>query len=803
MVTPLQKTFSILLVSLLVFAILITPGAAAKPTDASQAQTSQEMTGGLMGAFPATIDSLIYLEQKVIASGAANDNFGWSVAVSGDTALVGAYREDVGVYSNQGSAYVFTRSAGTWSLQQELTASDGGDTDQFGCSVALSGDGNTALIGAYTHDVDLNLDQGSAYVFVRSGETWTQQGGPLTASDGAAGDQFGSSVALSGHTALVGSWYDDVAANSDQGTVYVFVRSGTTWTQQGGPLAASDGAAGDHFGNSVALAGDTALVGAHGHDVDLNNNQGSAYIFTRSGTIWTQQGDPLTGSDSTAGDEFGSSVALSGDTALVGVWYDDVGGNNNQGSAYVFTRSGTTWTQQAQLIAADGELGDWFGLSVALDGDTALVGAISDDVGANSNQGSVYIFARSGTNWTQQAQLIAADGEAQDWFGRSVALDGDTALAGTWSNDAGANHDQGAAYVFTGSGTSWSQQQKITATDGDADDQFGYAVALDGDTALVGAYGDNVAVGDQGSVYVFIRSGTAWSLQQKLTAADGEIGDQFGYAVALDGDTALVGAPWDDVDANADQGSAYVFTRSGTTWTQQAQLFGLDGAGPGDDFGWSVSLDGDTALVGAPYMDVDTYVMGAAYVFTRAGTTWAQQKYLAALDGEDVYYFGWSVSLSGDTALIGSPGDTVNDHSSQGSAYAFVRSGTSWSQQTQLIAADGAADDEFGSSVAFSNDKALIGASLDTVGANSEQGSAYVFMRSGTIWTEQAHLIASDGAADDQFGWSVALDGDTALVGAHRDDVGANTEQGSVYFYHEAPLTIFRVYLPLTVRDTP
>jgi hypothetical protein len=230
----------------------------------------------------------------------------------------------------------------------------------------------------------------------------------LTAGDGAAYDAFGGSVAINGDTAIVGACYDDVGANSDQGSAYVFVRSGTAWTQQA-QLTAGDGAAGDHFGKSVAISGDTAIVGADDADVGANIDQGSAYVFVRSGTAWTQQAQ-LTAGDGAAGDLFGASVAISGDTAIVGAYDDDVGANSDQGSAYVFVRSGTTWTQQAQLTAGDGAAGDAFGKSVAISGDTAIVGAGYDDVGANSDQGSAYVFVRSGTAWSQQAKLTAGDG---------------------------------------------------------------------------------------------------------------------------------------------------------------------------------------------------------------------------------------------------------------------------------------------------------------------------------------------------------------------------------------------------------
>ncbi|MFN8816264.1 MAG: FG-GAP repeat protein [bacterium] len=500
--------------------------------------------------------------QVLQPSGAASDQFGYAVAIDGDTMIVGAPRDDLGANANQGSAHIYRWTGSGWTLEATLTATGGAANDNFGSSVALSGD--TALVGANTDDLGANFAQGSAYVFTRSGSTWTQQA-QLTATDGAGGDQFGSSVALSGDTALVGARFDDVGANFDQGSAYIFTRSGTTWTQQA-QLTATDGAANDLFGFSVALgggAGDTALVGAHSDDVGANFDQGSAYVFTRSGTTWTQQAQ-LTATDGAASDNLGVSVALSGDTALVGAYADDVGVNVAQGSAYIFTRSGTTWTQQAQLTATGGAAGDSFGVSVALSGDTALVAAYFDDVGVNFAQGSAYIFTRSGTTWTQQAQLTATDGAASDNLGVSVALSGDTALLGANFDNVGANTDQGSAWVFSRIGTKWiGPDLQLLASNGAANDNFGISVALSGDTALVGAYVDDVgANANQGSAYVFTRSGSTWTQQAQLTAIDGAASDNFGVSVALGdgaGDTALVGAYLDNVGTNANQGSAWTF----------------------------------------------------------------------------------------------------------------------------------------------------------------------------------------------------------------------------------------------------
>ncbi len=380
----------------------------------------------------------------------------------------------------------------------------------------------------------------------------------LALPSGAATDFFGWSVAISGDTAVVSAPHRAVGPDVGQGAVYVFTRSGDSWTQQA-ELVSSDGASNDGFGWSVAVSGDTVVVGAPFHSVGGNSSQGAAYVFTDSGTGWTQQAE-LTATDGAASDKFGAAVAISGDTVLVGAADHATSGDSGRGAAYVFTGSGASWTQQAELTAGDGAPYDNFGYSVALDGQTAVVAAANHAVGANNGQGAAYVFTGSGASWTQQAELTASDGAPYDNFGRSLAVSGDTVLVGAANHATSGDANQGAAYVFTGSGASWTQQAELTASDGASNDYFGWSVALDGDSAVVGAYqhtaNDNLY---DGAAYLFARSGASWTQQQELTASDGNNNDNFGDAVALSGETAVVGAPCHAVGSNGDQGAAYVF----------------------------------------------------------------------------------------------------------------------------------------------------------------------------------------------------------------------------------------------------
>ena len=367
--------------------------------------------------------------------------------------------------------------------------------------------------------------------------------------------------------------------------------------------------------------------------------------------------------------EFGISVALSGTTALVGAYYKTIGANGFQGAAYVFKFNGSTWVQQQELTASDGAVDDYFGNSVALSGTTALIGAYGKTIGGKSKRGAAYVFQDNGVTWSQQQELTANDGATGDYFGQAVALSGTTALVGAPYRTVGLNTHQGAGYVFTSNGSTWTQQQELTASDGAANNIFGAAVALSGTTALVGAPDRN---GAHGAAYVFQNSGGNWSQQQELTASNGVGGDYFAAAIALSGSTALFGAAGKAIGFNSGQGAAYVFQNSGGTWSQQQELTANDGV-QSDSFGASVALSGTTALVGAYYKTiVDTIPQqGAAYVFTSNGSTWVQQQELTASDGAVGDYFGWSVALTGTTGLVGAPFHTFGSNTYQGAAYVF------------------------------------------------------------------------------------------------------------------------------------
>ena len=356
----------------------------------------------------------------------------------------------------------------------KLTANDGLPDDWFGCSVSINGD--YAIVGAFGDDIGSNVDQGSAYIFFRSGNTWTQQA-KLTAADGSTDDNFGYSVSISGDYAIVGAYGDDIGSNMNQGSAYIFVRSDNTWTQQA-KLTVADGATDDNFGYSVSISGDYTILGAPNDD-----SSGSAFVFLRSGSSWIQH-SKLIPTDPSPFMWFGGKVSISGDYVVIGAQHNQIGANLNQGSAYLFYRLGTSWTQQAKLIASDGAGDDRFGSSVSISGDYAMIGAYFDDVGDNSNQGSAYIFFRDGTTWTQQAKLTSENGEADDVFGRSVSIYGEFAVGTQFSS----------CKIFTRSNSTWATQANFFSSDGAS------SVSINGNYTIFGSISNR---NNRGAAYIF------------------------------------------------------------------------------------------------------------------------------------------------------------------------------------------------------------------------------------------------------------------------------------------------------------
>ncbi len=747
--------------------------------------------------YPITIDPTFTQVRKIVASdGVAGDLFGRSIALSGDTAIVGAISDDVGPNANQGSAYIYVRNVGgdnNWSEVKKLTASDGGANDGFGSAVAIYGD--TAFVGA---EGDLAGGQGSVYIFSRNAggiDNWGQIK-KLSPSDGVA---FGSSLSIDQNTLVVGARGFFDGETGTQGGAYIFERD------QGGAnnwglvkrIEANDGGIGDFFGSSAAIKENTVFIGT---------GRTRAYVFERDEggidnwgqlkILFSQQGSLDVG--------FATSISVDGNTAVVGAPEDFEDENDDlQGAAYVFGRNiggENNWGLIKRIIAVDGAASDLFGNSVAVSGERIVVGSFGDDIGANLDQGSAYVFERhaGGTdNWGLVNKLLASDAASNDRFGFTVAFQNKTALLSSPKFGPGTSGPD-AVYAFVQTNDSWVETVKPLPASCTVEDYFGEAVAISGDTAIIGAQGDDVGPNaEQGAAYVFERTGTSWTLVKMIAAVDGAANDSFGSSVALSGSTAIVGAYADDAGANVNQGSAYIFERDAgglNNWGQVKQIVASDGSAE-DWFGSSVGISGDRIVVGAFLDDVGANAnQGSAYVYERnsgGANNWGEVKHLFAADGAAFDGFGQSVAVSGDTAVVGSYADDIGANANRGSAYIYERNNGgagNWGEIKKVTASDGALGDEFGAAVAIEANLLIVGAFTDDTGTNINQGSAYVFDRNtggANNWGEVKKLTASDGAGGDNFGISVDISGDAAIVGSHYDQIGSNDYQGSAYVFRQ------------------
>lgn len=456
------------------------------------------------------------------------------------------------------------------------------------------------------------------------------------------------------------------------------------------------------------------------------------------------------------------------------------------------------WLTNVYVKANNAATTHQFGNSVAMDADTAVVGAFNE-----GGSGAVYVFKRTAGSWAQEAYIKAPNADAGDSFGASVAISGDTLVVGATSEDSdsdviinGTTADAGntagqagAAYVFKRSGTTWAQEAYLKAPNSDANDLFGFSVGISGDTIAVGApgersnqvtinngsgaSGDNSLAASGGAVYVFKRTGVNWAQEAYIKPSNCGSGDEFGYSIAIDTDTIAAGAYREDSSQNtvtngatasadnsaADAGAAYVFKRTGVNWAQEAYLKAPN-AEAGDFFAWSVAIAGDTVAVGAYAEDSNQFTItngatassnnstasaGAAYVFKRTGVAWTAEAYLKPPNANTNYRFGYAVSISGDAVLVGSDQEE--------STLTGVRNGET----------------------------------VPFVTGAPNSGSAYLFRRSGVTWKHEAYFKAFNTEAGDNLGRAVAVSGSTVILGVSQEDSNQTTITGAPSLNNLAP----------------
>ncbi len=387
------------------------------------------------------------------------------------------------------------------------------------------------------------------------------------------------------------------------------------------------------------------------------------------------------------------------------------------------------WTQKQKITSTPRGVGAQHGNAVAISGNTMVVGARHDSTTA-SQAGAAFVYVLNGGVWTQQAVLLANDGALADKFGHSVAISEDTIVVGSYNDDSPLSNG-GSAYVFVRNGTTWSFQQKLTASDGTADDEFGNAVGIEAEFIAVGShFADRPGTSSAGSVYLFRRTGTVWTQVQKLLSTAGPFGvfgNYFGESVAVSGGKIAIGATGDNNLETAD-GSVYVFADSGGSYVLQQKLTISNGTN-GDIFGCSVAIEGNTLVGGAredtPIVGQPAY--GAAYVYEFNGSTWQSQGKLVASDGAAFDRFGWSVAVSNGVVAVGAREDDTIVGPDAGSAYIFTRLGGGWTQRQKLAPTDTFNGDRFGSGVALSFGHLVVGAAEKALTAPNGQGAAYYF----------------------------------------------------------------------------
>lgn len=380
-------------------------------------------------------------------------------------------------------------------------------------------------------------------------------------------------------------------------------------------VVSSDIASNDHLGRSLAIDGPFAVSGSRYAEHSGAVLTGAAYVFESQGLNWVER-QKLIGPDPQDQDLFGHDVAISGDTLLVSARNDDVGGVIDAGSVYVFVREGAEWVLETQLIAPDAEDFDAFGVSVTVEGDRAVVGATFDDDFGQTDMGSVYVFLREGGQWALEAKLTPSDGDAGDDFGRDIALQGDHLVVGAPRHDGSAAGQTGAAYVFERVEGQWVETAKLITPDALSGDLIGKSVAIDGNTILLGvALDDQQGVIDRGSVAVYVLSEGVWSPEAKLLASDARAGDEFGHDIDLDGDRAAIGANQADLGAVENAGSVYLFERAGSSWSEGSKVTAAV-PGPIENFGSKVVFAEAALVVGAPHQNPDgLFQAGALQVF--------------------------------------------------------------------------------------------------------------------------------------------------------------------------------------------
>ncbi len=773
--------------------------------------SAESLSGGAAFVFAASsvVDEWDMQAMILPPSGSDFSNFGGSLDKTGQFIVVGASNWSDGNEDNVGAAFLYQNnrsSLNAWGLVQQITAVNGANNDNFARSVAISND--RIALGAPLENVAAYNDQGSVHVFGVQAQDWYIQKSlsPLTSNV--------QSVATYGDWLAVGLPFEDVSGHVDQGRVLLYRRNlgGADKWELFKQFAHSYGEGSDFFGFSLALYDDLLVVGVPGYD-NGQDDEGAITIYRRNqggldrwGEVVSYESDAINGS-------FGISVALHQDLLAIGEAGYNPGGSPGRGQVWMCRLSAGSCAAWKSVAASDGATSDGFGSKVSLDNDTLAVGSSS------GTGGSVYIFYRNQGGADIWGQVKKTSGtQSGESYGAAISVSEELIAIGSPDYDNGVNIDQGRVKILgknTGGASNWGETITILDASGDDNHHFGRSVALGYDRLLVGA--PNCSIDGDGCLSAFRRNHGGMNTWGRFERILGATGSFIGSALAIDGETAVVGG---DLRAEALYFQANYYMLARTAAPLESSTSG--------GLGWSVALAGDLLLAGAPDEDLAT---GAAYLFKKdhlAPASWSLVKRLTASDGVALDRFGASVAVSGDWAAIGAVKSPVTN---AGSVYLFQRSsgGTNnWGQFKKIPCPDAgicgfgfslaleestlavgapnrpgaylfyrdqggtnnwgqklrldSADWWFGGSLALDGDALLVGAEEATVSANSDQGAAYVYYRNqggADTWGQVRKLTASDGGANHYFGCSVAMRDDLAVVGA----VGVSAYRGAAYVF--------------------
>lgn len=800
------------------------------------------------------LNNMTYERQKLLASDIAFAvNFGYSVDVHEDYAIVGAPYDDTFTSSsssslNGGSAYVFKKVSGVWTQQTKLYSSDREFYDLFGYSVAIHGD--LLVVGAPGE----NSYAGAAYVFKKDdgAETWTQIE-KIAANDLAANDYFGTSVDIDKFYVVVGAPKEDTflinsssstsGSVTDCGSVYVFRRINSrvaTDYLQVEKIMNESGLSNDNFGHSISLFNKYLVIGAPNRATG-----GKVYVYERTNNRPTVDiSDPIIPSSSSSassdyvqaeakafvddsgvitdivitnrGSGYGSTptVTISAPDLTTGVQATGTSVlSNDEVDSITITNAGSgyknpKWILKATLSRTDTDASEEFGKSVSIHENRIVVGCPSDDT-----NGSVYVFDRSGDDWNE-TQRITNPNASNDLFGASVDVFEDSIVVGAPYYNGSANSssssslDSGAAWLFKLQESVWTQINRYENNIHSTSNNFGFSVCVWDEDVFVGCPNDDVSYTDSGSVTVFEpfedveskvllnfdtkpiltevgETPDVWEQHEKFVASDKNTNDKFGTSVDVSGQWVIIGSPSDDYSQISNGGSAYLYYMEDrddpSNWTFMQKLTPSE-SGTNFQFGTSVSIHGDIAVVGSPFArnyirslyDLELTDTGSVFIFKKVGNEWEEIQKLYPLNGQSLDKYGYAVSLHENTLIVGSPGHGLTVGNT-GSAYIYnFNSSTNKFDLVQEINTTNTTNGEqFGYSVSVHEDYAIVGAPRyepESRISSWNSGCAYVYHKDGTVWTEQEKLTAFDELSGSQFGYSVAIYGDYCIVGSPYSD---------------------------------